>query len=61
MTVAMTTNQPVSKILRIDDAYVAFCIDEASAYVISKIKSGEKPLNRCDNTETANLLKKGRW
>ena len=57
----MTGNQTVSKMLEIEDSYTAFCIDEASAYVISRLKSGDKPINRTDNRETAEFLKKGGW
>lgn len=32
-----------SKILGIDDEYVAYCLDEACALIISKIDSDEKP------------------
>lgn len=32
-----------SEILGIVDVYTAFCLDEACAYITSKIKSGEEP------------------
>ena len=57
----MTNNVAVSKMLEINDGYTAFCIDEAASFVISKINSGEKPLKRGDNRETAEFLKKGGW
>ncbi|MBR2476824.1 MAG: hypothetical protein IKB50_01670 [Clostridia bacterium] len=47
--------------MRIDDGYTAFCIDEAASFVITKLMSGEKPIVRASNRETAELLKKGRW
>ena len=47
--------------MRIDDSYAAFCIDEAAAYVSAKLQAGEKPLNRAGNRETADFLKKGGW
>jgi len=47
--------------LRIDDGYIAFCIDEAAAYVLTRLQAGDKPIKRADNRETADFLKKGRW
>ena len=32
-----------SEILGITDAYTAFCLDEACAYITSRIKNGEEP------------------
>lgn len=32
-----------SEILGIVDVYTAFCLDEACAYITSKIKNGEEP------------------
>ena len=32
-----------SKILGIDDEYTAYCLDEACAFIISKIDNDEKP------------------
>ncbi|MBQ6998308.1 MAG: hypothetical protein IJN62_00775 [Clostridia bacterium] len=46
--------------LRIDDGFLSFCIDEAAAYVISRLQAGDKPIKRADNRETAEFLKKGR-
>ena len=57
----MASNQAVSKMLEIKDGYTAFCIDEAASFVISKLNSGEKPLKRTNNKETAEFLKKGGW
>lgn len=28
----------------IRDSYTAFCFDEASAYIVSRLKEGEKPV-----------------
>lgn len=61
MTTAKANNLAVSTVLRIDDGYTAFCIDEAATYVISRLQSGDKPIKRTDNRETAEFLKKGRW
>lgn len=33
-----------SELLEIDDAYTAFCFDEACAFVIKKLEDGEKPI-----------------
>ena len=51
----------VSNLMRIEDGYTAFCIDEAASYVMTKLMSGDKPIVRVDNRETAELLKKGGW
>ena len=32
-----------SEILDIEDAYTAYCFDEACVYILSKIENGEKP------------------
>ena len=32
-----------SELLDIDDKYTAYCFDEACAYIISRLKAGEKP------------------
>lgn len=61
MTTAKTNNLAVSAMLRIDDGYIAFCIDEAAAYVLARLQAGDKPVKRADNRETADFLKKGRW
>lgn len=61
VSVAKANNSQVSQIMRIDDGYTAFCIDEAASFVITKLMSGEKPIVRASNRETAELLKKGRW
>jgi hypothetical protein len=47
--------------LEITNAYTAFCIDEAAAFVRQMLKSGKSPIKRTGNYETAELLKKGRW
>lgn len=33
-----------SELMGIDDAYTAFCFDEAVAFIISKLEQGEKPI-----------------
>lgn len=33
-----------SKIMGLKDEYTSFCFDEACAYIISKLKDGEKPI-----------------
>lgn len=47
--------------LRIDDGFTAFCIDEAAAYVAARLQAGDKPVKRGGNRETAKFLKEGRW
>lgn len=32
-----------SEILEIEDAYTAYCFDEACVYILSKVENGEKP------------------
>lgn len=38
-----------SDILGIEDAYTAFCFDEACAYITKRIQDGEKPIIQDDN------------
>lgn len=33
-----------SELLEINDAYTAFCFDEACSYILSKIRRGEEPM-----------------
>lgn len=33
-----------STLLAVEDEYTAYCLDEAAAYVISKIEDGEEPV-----------------
>lgn len=48
-----------SELLGIDDAYTAFCFDEACAFIINKLKDGEKPtLNKSDNKSTNSVYTK---
>ncbi len=61
MTVAQTSGRSASEIMGTDDSYIAFCIDEAASFVWGKLKSGETPIKRTANKETADLLMKGRW
>jgi len=61
VTTAKASRRAVSAMLEIDDAYTAFCIDEAASFVAMKLKSGATPIKRGNNSETAELLKKGRW
>ncbi len=61
MTTAKANNLAVSRMLEIDDGYIAFCIDEAATYVHTRLQAGDKPVKRADNRETAEFLKKGRW
>lgn len=35
-----------SEIMDIEDAYLAFCFDEACAFIIKKIMDGEEPIIR---------------
>ena len=61
VTVSDISNRSASELMGIDDNYLAFCIDEAAAFVKGKLKSGETPIRRDANRETADLLMKGRW
>jgi hypothetical protein len=38
-----------SELLEIEDAYTAFCFDEACAYIMQKLKDGEKPIRKIEN------------
>lgn len=40
-----------SELLDIQDAYTAFCFDEACAFIISKIKDGEEPIIKVGDKE----------
>ena len=33
-----------SEVLGVEDAYTAFCFDEAIAYIIMQLKEGKKPI-----------------
>lgn len=35
-----------SELLEIEDAYTAFCFDEACSYIIKRLKDGEIPIAR---------------
>ena len=37
-----------SDLMGIEDAYTAFCFDEACAYIISKMHDGEEPVVKHD-------------
>lgn len=39
-----------SEFIGIDDDYVAYCFDEAAAFIVSKIRDGEDPIVRQDNS-----------
>lgn len=43
-------NRP-SDIMGINDEYLAFCFDEACAYIIKELKDGNKPILKVDNGE----------
>lgn len=38
-----------SDIMGISDSYTAFCFDEACAFIVRKIKDGEKPVVTIDS------------
>lgn len=42
-----------SEMLDIDDKYTAFCFDEAIAFIIKKLKDGEKPKFRMEDIVVA--------
>lgn len=49
-----------SELLGITDTYVAFCFDEACAYIIKKIEDGEEPIfksNVSENKTNKNISK----
>jgi hypothetical protein len=46
LTVAKSQNKAVSEILGIEDRYIAFCIDEAAAYVYFKILDKKEPVGK---------------
>ena len=61
VAIAKATNRAVSEMLKINDGFTAFCIDEAALYVVSQLQAGKVPIKRTNNRETAEFLKKGRW
>lgn len=58
MLLAKQTNRPVSEVLKIEDGYVAFCVDEVGEYAYGKLKAGKRPIKRGNNQEIAKLLMK---
>lgn len=40
-----------SELMDIDDAYTAFCFDEACAYIIKELKDGKKPIPKIESKE----------
>ena len=40
-----------SELMGIDDAYTAFCFDEACAFIISQLKEGKEPVIKTGKTE----------
>lgn len=40
-----------SELLEIEDAYTAFCFDEACAFIIAQLKDGKEPIIKKRNTE----------
>lgn len=46
-----------SELLEIDDAYTAFCFDEACAYILSKLKDGEEPIIKEEETSQKTYAK----
>jgi hypothetical protein len=50
-------NQRPSNIAGIDDEYTAYCLDEACAFMISKIEDGETPCFVTKYTSFSELYK----
>lgn len=43
ISLAERQQKTVSDVLRVEDAYLAFCLDEACDFVLSRIREGEQP------------------
>lgn len=50
-------NKLPSELLHIKDEYTAYCFDEACAYILTKMESGEQPSFRKSYTNFADLYK----
>ena len=46
-----------SEFLDIEDAYTAYCIDEACAYILGKIESGEEPQFKIEYTSFRDMYR----
>lgn len=46
-----------SELLEIEDAYTAFCFDEACAYIIKRLQDGNKPVYKIDYKDTKTYAK----
>lgn len=38
-----------SEIMGIEDGYIAFCFDEACAFIVKQLKDGKEPIMRVEN------------
>lgn len=43
-------NRP-SELLHIADAYIAYCLDEAGAYILAQLEAGKRPFFRPDSPD----------
>lgn len=43
-----------SEIMDIEDAYTAFCFDEACAFIISQLRDGKKPIVKDTSKQKVN-------
>lgn len=44
-----------SELLEIEDAYTAFCFDEACAFIIAQLKDGKEPIVKKRNAENTTV------
>lgn len=44
MNLAQAQKVSVSNLLRIEDDYIAFCLDEACEYIRGRVRDGEAPV-----------------
>ena len=58
---ARRSGRAASQVLGIEDAYEAFCVDEAAGFVNAQLEAGMRPVRHVSNREIAQSLEKGRW
>lgn len=49
--------RPPSELLHIDDEYTAYCLDEACAYIMTKMDNGEEPVFKQKYSSFSELYK----
>ena len=55
--VATTYKRRPSEMLGIEDAYTAYCLDEACAFIVQKLKDGEEIIEKTHYSSFSQLYK----